>query len=294
MHTPTTTMRLPLGAAAMIWSSTPGTPTHSKTTAGRSGGPGSHAGCCGARVASVHTAVSRQLCQGVVWPGSTTTSAPTATASSRRWREKSAATIGRAPASRSAAITASPTGPQPVGHFQQERLAEPHVLGVATGVVVRVADALGSGGRHQHRARADARARLERAHRIRPVLDDLGAELVAHDDVAAQVHDARVAGPPRGRHELIGELERVQVRAADPAGQRADEHLARPRLGHRDIRHDQLAVPHDGGAHRRDHFWPSASIISLDSRRGYRAKRYVPMRADFPSAVTESAEPNWP
>ncbi len=38
----------------------------------------------------------------------------TATASSRRRFEKSAATIGRTRASRSAAITARPTGPQPM------------------------------------------------------------------------------------------------------------------------------------------------------------------------------------
>src|SRR2546422_10813868 len=47
MQTPTTTMRAWRGAAAMIWSSTPGTPTHSKTTAGRLGGPGSHGGSAG-------------------------------------------------------------------------------------------------------------------------------------------------------------------------------------------------------------------------------------------------------
>ena len=98
----------------MIWSSTPGTPTHSKTTAGRSAGPAIHGGSAGARAASRHTAASRQLCHGVVCAGSTTTSAPIVWASSRRRAEKSAATMGRAPARRSAAITARPTGPQPI------------------------------------------------------------------------------------------------------------------------------------------------------------------------------------
>jgi hypothetical protein len=50
----------------------------------------------------------------VIFAGSTTRSAPSAVASSRRRAEKSAATIGRAPVSRSAAITARPTGPQPI------------------------------------------------------------------------------------------------------------------------------------------------------------------------------------
>ncbi len=41
-------------------------------------------------------------------------SAPNAKANSRRRAEKSAATIGAAPLRRSAAITASPTGPHPM------------------------------------------------------------------------------------------------------------------------------------------------------------------------------------
>ena len=48
MQTPTTTTRALAGAAVMIESITPGTPTHSKITAGRSAGPGSHGGNCGA------------------------------------------------------------------------------------------------------------------------------------------------------------------------------------------------------------------------------------------------------
>ena len=100
------------------------------------------------------------------------------------------------------------------------------------------------------------------------MLDDLGAELVAHDDVAAQVHDERVAGPARGRDELLGELQRVQVGAADAAGQRADEHLARAGLGRRDVGDHQLAVAHDGRAHRLHHLgsWASSSMSALRPR----------------------------
>ena len=46
MHTPTTTIRAPDGAPDMIDSMTPGTPTHSKITDGRSAGPGIQ-GCTG-------------------------------------------------------------------------------------------------------------------------------------------------------------------------------------------------------------------------------------------------------
>ena len=97
--------------------------------------------------------------------------------------------------------------------------------------------------------------------RLRPraVLDDLGAELVAHDDVAGQVHDAGVARPPRGRDELVGKPQRVQVGAADPAGQRANQHLAGARLGRRDVGDHELAVAHDGRPHGLHHVPSSAS-----------------------------------
>src|SRR5690349_7062261 len=113
MQTPTTMTRAAGGADVMIFWITPGTPTHSKIAAGRSGGPGSHGGSGGADAGSLHVATSFQLSYGDFSAGSTTTSAPSATASSRRRFEKSAATIGRAFFKRSAAITASPTGPQP-------------------------------------------------------------------------------------------------------------------------------------------------------------------------------------
>src|SRR4051812_38010110 len=96
MQTPTTTIRAPAGAAVMILSITPGTPTHSKMTAGRSGGPGSQGGSGGASEGSLHAATSPQLSYGDFSAGSTTTSAPSARASSRRRLEKSAATMGRA------------------------------------------------------------------------------------------------------------------------------------------------------------------------------------------------------
>src|SRR6266403_5477991 len=114
MHTPTTTMRALPGAAAIIDSITPGTPTHSKITAGLNAGPGSHGGNFGAVAGSVYAANSFQLSYGDFSLGSTTKSAPICLASSRRRDEKSAATIGLAPISFSAAITASPTGPHPI------------------------------------------------------------------------------------------------------------------------------------------------------------------------------------
>ena len=128
-------------------------------------------------------------------------SAPIFTASSRRLGEKSAATIGRMPFSRRAAMTASPTGPQPttsgasspfsapfstactptasgsvsaacsgrqpVGHFQQQRRGQQHLLGIAADIGVGVAHALRPIGLHHQRHGADARARASPSARCR-------------------------------------------------------------------------------------------------------------------------------
>ena len=111
MQTPTTTMRAWRGAPSIILSITPGTPTHSKNTPGRRAGPSMN-GIGGA--SAPRLAASLQLSYGEVVAGSTTTSAPIFAASARRAGEKSDATIGDAPRSFKAAMTASPIGPQPI------------------------------------------------------------------------------------------------------------------------------------------------------------------------------------
>ena len=224
----------------MIWSSTPGTPDALEDD-GRAHRRARDPGRQERRAARV--APDRRLApalpRGASSAGSTTTSAPSAIASSRRRAEKSAATIGRAPRRRSAAITARPTGPQPitsgassgssralatacrptaigsvsaacsvdepVRHRQQQRLGEPHVLAVAARRCRSSSRRVrGPSARIRLGRRADARAGPERPRRPRPVLDDLGAELVAHHHVAGEIHDEDAA---RAR-EAVDELAR--------------------------------------------------------------------------------------
>src|SRR6185295_6209682 len=120
-------------------------------------------------------------------------------------------------------------------YLEEERLREPHVLPVTAGVVVRVSDALRACGAQQGGARAHARAGPQRPRRLRTVVHDLRAELVAHDDVAREVHDAGVAGAAAGLDESLRVAEGVKIRPADAAGEGADEDLARPWLWHGDI-----------------------------------------------------------
>src|SRR4051812_28114505 len=93
MQMPTTTIRLLTGAEVMIWSRTPGNPTHSKITEGRNGGPGIHGGSSGAS-GPLHIATSLHLFEGESTDGATTMSAPSSVANCLRVWEKSAATIG--------------------------------------------------------------------------------------------------------------------------------------------------------------------------------------------------------
>jgi hypothetical protein len=81
------------------------------------------------------------------------------------------------------------------------------------------------------------------------VVDDLGAELVPHHDVAGEIHGERAARAPGGLDEAIGVAEGVQIGAADAAGEGLDQHLAAPRLGARDVRDHELAIPHHSGTH---------------------------------------------
>ena len=52
---------------------------------------------------------------------------------------------------------------KPVRHFQQQRLAEQHALGIAADIVVGIADALRTVRRQQRRKRAHPRAGLQLA-----------------------------------------------------------------------------------------------------------------------------------
>ena len=84
MQTPTTTMRASRGAPSNSCWMMPGTPTHSKISAGLSAGSIACSGGRAAFSASVIAACSAQLAKGCVRAGSITTSAPSFSAMARR------------------------------------------------------------------------------------------------------------------------------------------------------------------------------------------------------------------
>jgi len=117
------------------------------------------------------------------------------------------------------------------------------------------------------------------------VLDDFRAELVAHDDVAVEVHGA-AAGTPGGFDELVRVPERVQVGTADPARQRAHEHLAGSRLRHRDVGHHQRSIAHDGRAHQSNISTVRATSPAFIARNASFTSSSLPRRLTISSSLS--------
>ena len=111
MHTPTTTIRLCGGPSAISDWSMPGTPTASKITGSGTVAPSMADPMRSMTVRAMPKSDQRSC--GDPSAGSITSSAPNASARRRRVGEKSAASTGPWPRPLSAAMTASPTGPQP-------------------------------------------------------------------------------------------------------------------------------------------------------------------------------------
>ena len=83
------------------------------------------------------------------------------------------------------------------------------------------------------------------------VIEHLAAEFVAEHDIAGEVHRLAAGEMPCHFDHAMGVLARVQVGAADAAGQRLDQHLSRGRLRLGHGVDDDLAVPENGCAQSR-------------------------------------------
>ena len=149
-----------------------------------------------------------------------------------------------------------------VRHFQQQRLAEQHALGIAADIVVGIADALRPLRRQQRRQRTDAGAGFQLALGAGAVIEHLAAEFVAEHDIAGEVHRLAAGKMPCHFDHAMGMLARVQVGAADAAGQRPDQHLPRGRLRLGHGVDDDLAVPENGCAQS---FLPASLFIVMAS-----------------------------
>ncbi len=147
-------------------------------------------------------------------------------------------------------------GREAVGHRQQQALGQPHEFGIAARVVVRIADRLDATAAQQDGEGADTRARFESLLSAGSELDNLGAELMAHHDVATQIHaEGAAARAFDGVDHFVGELQSMKVGAADSTGQRLDENFAGAELRNRHLIDDEFFVSHYGGAHRNLRGW---------------------------------------
>ena len=113
----------------------------------------------------------------------------------------------------------------------------------------------------------------------RTVVQHLAAELVAEHDVAGKIHRLAAGKMFCQFDHAVGMLARVQIGAADAAGQRLDQHLpcARLRLGHGVD--DDLAVPENRSAHRRPPCFCSSSHSDDGERNSHGTARWPRRRA---------------
>jgi hypothetical protein len=72
---------------------------------------------------------------------------------------------------------------------------------------------------------------------------------VAEHDIAGKVHRLAAGEKPAHLDHAVGVLARVQVGAADAAGERLDQHLSRARLRLGQRVDDDLAVPENSCSH---------------------------------------------
>ena len=142
----------------------------------------------------------------------------------------------------------SPLRGDPLGHGLEKWLREKHVLCEAAGSLRTIAH-------HRRRFaqqsgdRADQSTGSNSLLGLRPVVDDLGAELVSEDDRIERFAIKRTTLLPTGRHEIFGVANRVKIGAADATGDRFDEHLARTRFGIANLFERELPAFHHDCAH---------------------------------------------
>ena len=257
----------------------PGTPTASKATRGR------------------RPSTRRQASTTPSSVGSTASTAPMVSAMARRFGDRSAATIDSTPMARKRGDDGQPDRPashhhgavavggtraghavdahrqglgergvagvEPVGDLEGERCGQEHVLGVPTRIGVVVGQLVQAGRREQHRDRHHPGPGTG-ARRVGPELDHLGAELVAHHDVARQVdgrhpHALGAHGREHGvghRHHRLAVTQEVEVGPADPTGQDAHEHLAGLGAGVVGVVDHEPALSHHTRTHRHHPFCP--------------------------------------
>jgi hypothetical protein len=127
----------------------------------------------------------------------------------------------------------------------------PTASGSVADIVVGVADALRAFRGQQRRQRTDFGAGLELLRRARTIIDHLAAEFMAEHDVARKIHRLAAGKMFCQFDHAVRVLARVQVGAADAAGQRFYQHHARTRFGFRHLVDDNFPVAENGCAHER-------------------------------------------
>src|SRR5690606_5720204 len=117
------------------------------------------------------------------------------------------------------------------------------------GKLIGVAHVFGAARTRQKRQADDAGAGFELRAGGGAVIENFSAEFVAEDDALFGLRRQRVAGALQAGEKFVHVIARVQIGAADTAGQRAHQHLSGRRYRLVDIAQFKFAVLRDYAAH---------------------------------------------
>src|SRR5690606_19252367 len=119
------------------------------------------------------------------------------------------------------------------------------LIGIADRMNLRLVAVHADRNRHG----ADARAGLQLLFRARPVIENLGTELMAENNVPLRIHAEARARAFGLLDHLVGMMKGVKVRPANTAGKRLHQNLTHFRRRFRNLRSDKIAIAEYSSTH---------------------------------------------
>jgi hypothetical protein len=166
-------------------------------------------------------------------------------------------------------------GEESVRHRQQQRFGQRHALGECAAIAGRKADQFGAERTESEGRRNDARPGGKPLFGARPMVEDLGTELVPEHQILRRIDRVGRAAAAADLDAMFQMMDGVQVRPANAAGKRFRDDLPRFRYYIGNVGDGQRGAAADRRAHRGSaHFAPASSVgLRWPSQPGFSLRR---------------------